>query len=139
MPVGLKSIRPKKFNLIDPTRTVANIRKAQKRYLESVRDQLNKGYDDVAPSPKYTRTNKVRNGWRIEVSPDGSTATLTNSEEHAVYPVGPRGGGRQAGSRQAQFQRQRGWKSISDVARETKPLYRQLVNRAISPRETGQI
>ena len=138
-PISLKAIRPKRFNLIDPGRTIANIKKSQKRYLEEVKRQLNAGYSDVTPSPRYTRTNKLRDGWIIEVSTDGSTGTLKNRAAHAVYAVGPRGGGRGRGERQAAFQRQRGWKSISDVARETRPRYVQLMNRSLSPHATGEI
>lgn len=136
MALSLKSIRPKRFNLIDPARTIANIRRGQQRYLEDVVKQLNEGYDRATPSKRYIRTNAVRNGWIINVSADGSVATLTNSAGHAVFPVGPRGGGRQKGSRQAAFQRKRGWRSISDVARATVPKYKQLMNRAISPSRT---
>ena len=103
-------------------------------YLKLVRDILRGDYGSVPPSPRYTRTYSIYNNWHIYVSPDGSEGTLVNTTPWAVYVQGPRNvGGRGIGERQTAVMRARGWQSITDVARQTRPAFKQLLNRSISP------
>lgn len=133
MPISMTSIRPKRFQLIDPDRTAANVRRAQYRYLRAVAARL-AIYPPKHPGSRYVRTFRLQHSWdnpRIDVSADGSTATMVNPLFYAGYAEGPRGGGRGIGERQTRLMRSRGWPSISDVAREMRPAYKQLMNRAI--------
>lgn len=60
------------------------------------------------------RTGNYGRTWGVSVRYTSNTVTITNPVPYAVYVGGPRKGGR--GQRQARFMRDRGWKSISDVA-----------------------
>jgi hypothetical protein len=133
MPISITSIRPKRFQLIDPDRAVVNVRRSQRRYLQAVAARL-AIYPPQHPGSKYKRTYKLQGGWKnpnIEVSSDGSTATMVNPVAWAVYANGPKGGSRGIGERQSRRMRALGWPSITDVARELRPLYSQLMNRSI--------
>lgn len=140
MTISLRAIRPKRFQLIDPIRTQVNVRRGIRRYLERVRDDLREGYDTVPEDyTKYKRTDELYYGFRIVIDANGQGGTLYNDAKdkrgraYAVYVIGPKGGGRGIGERQSQLQRRRGWPSITDVARRNRPLFKQLMNRSISP------
>lgn len=132
MPIKLLAVRPKKFQLIDPTRTRYNVRRGIKNYLEGVARQMAE-YPPKANPAGYQRTYRLRQGWlqpgSIHMSADGTSGELINPVLYAVYVQGPRG--KPKGQRQAAFLRRLGWKSISDVARETAPRYKQIMNRAL--------
>lgn len=133
MPTKLTAIRPKRFNLIDPPRLAANTRRSMKRYLQSVALQMT--VYPPNPGVSYQRTRQLSNGWlsesSIRINQDGSEGTLTNPVKWAVYAQGPYGGGRGVGERQTARMRRLGWQSITDVARRTRPLYKELMNRAL--------
>lgn len=131
MAVTLKAIRPKKFKNLDPTRTKANVRKGMQNYLESVKKQLQE-YPEQK-NTAYTRRYRLKRGWTIAKN-DGTEGLLVNGIWYAVYAQGPRGGGRGKGERQTQIMRSLGWKSISDIARETRPRFKQIMNRAVKGR-----
>lgn len=139
MPIVLKAIRPKKFFLLNPARTRANVVRSQRRYLEGLRTELRSDYSKVSASQNYTRTGDLGAGWKIEVSSDGSQGFLYNDVEYAAYVQGPRHvGGRGVGERQAAHMRKRGWRSISDIARANVKRYTELMNRSIQPKaESG--
>lgn len=133
MGISLKSIRPKRFQFVDPVRAVANVRRQQRRYAQAVAKKMEE-YPPKQNPGGYQRTYQLKRGWakpQITVSFDGSTMTMVNPVAWAVYAQGPRGGGRGKGERQTARMRALGWQSITDVARETAPLYAQLMNRAI--------
>jgi hypothetical protein len=131
MTVTLQAIRPSRFDLISPERTQANVRRSMKRYLNEVKKILQENYNTVPTSPNYTRTHDLQQGWEVSVSPDGSQGFLFNETPYAVFVQGPKGGGRGTGSRQTAAMRNRGWLSISDVARVTRPRFNELMNRSI--------
>lgn len=131
MTVKLEAIRPKKFALIDPDRTRANVRRSMKRYLDEIKAILQNNYYSVPNSKTYQRTHDLQRGWRITMSADGTDGFLYNDVDYAVFAQGPRGGGRGKGERQAQHMRARGWLSITDVARDTAPRFKQLMNRSV--------
>lgn len=129
MPVSLKAITPKKFQVIDPTKTTLALRKEMTAYLELVKKQLQ---DYPAQKRfKYVRTYNLKRGWSIIISPDGTDGMLVNGIKYAVYVQGPRGGGRGRGEAQLARMRKLGWPSITDVARRTRPLFPTVMNRAL--------
>lgn len=139
--LGLKAIIPKNTRIVDAEHGIENCRKEMEAYLKSIRDELNAGYREVPPSPRYRRTKKLQRGWNIKIRRYGISGDLTNDatdkygRQYAVYVVGPRrDGGRGVGEHQTAKMRRRGWKSISDVARRRAPEYQRIMNRAIRPR-----
>jgi hypothetical protein len=126
--------------LFDGTKIQRDASRGIRRYLEKVRDELRAGYDSVHENyNKYKRTDELYNSFHIAIDANGQGGWLTNDATdkngklYAVYVIGPKGGGRGPGERQSQLQRQRGWPSITDVARRNKPFYRDVMNRAIAP------
>lgn len=103
-------------------------------YLQTIKLELISDYLRVAPSPNYKRTHALAKGWEVHVNSD-TEGFLTNDVEYAQYVQGPRrAGGREVGERQARKLRQKGWRSISDIARQDIKIFEQLVNRSIQPR-----
>src|ERR1044072_2397462 len=129
MPVSLKAITPKKFKLIDPTKTTAALRTNMRAYLELVKKQL----QEYPPQKnfRYVRKYNLKRGWNIVMSPDGTDGQLVNGVKYAVFVQGPRGGKRGRGEAQLARMRKLGWPSITDVARRTRPLFPTVMNRAL--------
>lgn len=137
--VSLRAITPKPRRLFDGTKIQRNASRGIRRYLEKVRDELREGYEKSPGSARYKRTDELYNGFKIAIDSNGqggwliNDATDKNGKLYAVYVIGPRGGGRGPGERQAAHMRKLNWPSITDVARRNAPFYRDVMNRAISP------
>lgn len=163
--LSVTAIRPKKFTVFNPTALQSEGRKQMRLYLQAVRDELIANYEEAEQTPrgarlegrataktkrtrqwvrgigdKRDRSQNLRASWHIEVSGStGSEGILFNTATYAVYVQGPRREhGRGPGTRQAAHMRRRGWRSITDVARETKPLFFTLMNRVYGPRAFGE-
>lgn len=134
MPISLKAITPRRLYRFEPNLTRKQARRAMEKYLEKVKYELQSGYRNVPGSPKYQRTYNLFDSFEITVNQSGTKGELINTQPYAVYVIGPRSGGRGIGSRQARHMRQRGWQSVSDVARKLAPEYRTVMNRSIQPR-----
>lgn len=132
MPLGLQAIRPKRFELIDPGAVVADLEKSNREYVLKVGRQM-ADYPSQRPT-KYVRTGDYGRGWTAPgaVRASATEATLVNQVPYSVWVGGPNPSHGQPG--QTKDMRKRGWKSITDVARETKREYVQLVNKAIRGR-----
>lgn len=131
MTVVLEVIRPKKYQLVDPQLVRSAVRRNMRQYLEEVKSILEYDYHLVPPGRTYIRTYNLQLGWEVHVYNDGASGALTNDTPYAVFVQGPRGGGRSEGQRQSQMQRSRGWQSITDIARTTRPRFIQLMNRSV--------
>lgn len=135
MPLGLRAIRPKRFEVIDPRAVVADLEKTNRQYLLDVGEEM--AYYPPQRPTKYKRTGDYGRGWSSPgaVRASASEATLVNRVPYAVYVGGPWPQSRhEKGQRQTKVMHGKGWKSISDVARDKKKSYVQLVNRAIRGR-----
>lgn len=132
MPLGLQAIRPKRFDVIDPRAVVSDLEKTNRSYALDVGKAMAK-YPSQRPT-RYVRTGDYGRGWTApgSIKASASEVTLVNRVGYSVYVGGPRQGNK--GERQAAVMRKKGWQSITDVARETKRNYVQLVNRAIRGR-----
>lgn len=140
----------------------AESRKQMNNYLKRVRDKLILNYNDADVTPtgaryegrenvrrrrewvrgvgdKRNKSENMRGSWHIDVNHDGSLGTLFNTASYAVYVQGPRGHGRGPGQRQAKKMRDRGWRSITDVARETYKEFTIVMNRAYGPSAFDEI
>jgi hypothetical protein len=130
MSVSLRAIVPKKFRIINPGRVEIEMRAGMREYLEEVKKIMQDNYETAEPSPSYTRTNKMRRGWRVAVR-SNNFGELTNSVRYTGLVQGPnRPSVNERVRQQARFRR-RGWKSISDVVRDTKHRYERVMNRRI--------
>lgn len=130
MAVSLKAIVPRTFRVINPARVEVEMRAGMREYLEEVKKIMQDNYNTAEPSPAYTRTNKMRRGWVVAVR-SNNFGELTNSVRYAGLVQGPnRPSVNERVRQQARFRR-RGWKSISDVARETRHSYARTMNRRI--------
>lgn len=134
MPLGLQAIRPKRFELIDPRAVERDLENTNRRYGLDVGKAMAK-YPAQKPT-RYRRTGDYGRGWTAPgaVRASAKEVTVVNRVKYSVYVGGPKYGGRGKGERQAKVMQQKGWPSITDVARETKRDYVQLVNRAIRGR-----
>lgn len=138
--VSLRAITPKPRRIFNETTILRDTSRGMRQYLERVRDELRKGYDLVYENTDtYKRTDTLYNSFHISIDPGGQGGNLLNDARdprgkfYAVYVIGPKGGGRGKGERQSELQRQRGWPSITDVARRNAPYFHDVMNRAISP------
>lgn len=160
--VSLKAITSKRartaFNVAG---LQSESRKQMTNYLKKVRNELIANYEEVSPTARgaklegrttertkrtgqwvrglgdrKTRSQNMRAQWHIQVNGDGSNGFLFNTATYAVYVQGPRGSGRRAGQRQAAHMRRIGWRSITDVARETYKEFVVVMNRAYGPSPT---
>jgi hypothetical protein len=132
VPLGVQAIRPKRFEVIDPRAVVTDLEATNRRYALDVGKQM-ATYPSQRPT-KYRRTGNYGRGWTAPGAVKASAAevTLVNRVGYSVYVGGPKQGNK--GERQTKVMRGKGWKSITDVARETKREYVQLVNKAIRGR-----
>lgn len=132
MPLGLQAIRPKRFEVIDTRAVASDLEKINRQYALDVGKQMAQ-YPPQKPT-RYKRTGNYGRGWTAPgaVRASASEVTLVNRVTYSVYVGGPRQGA--VGERQTKVMRGKGWKSITDVARETKRNYVQLVNKAIRGR-----
>lgn len=130
MAVSLRAIRPRAFRLIVPTRVEVEARAGMREYLEEVKKIMQDNYNTARPSPGYTRTNTMRKGWRVIVR-SNNFGDLVNAVHYTSLVQGPnRNTTTGRVTQQARF-RERGWLSISDVARNTKKRYARIMNRRI--------
>lgn len=134
MPLGLQAIRPKRLAPVNTARVLADAQRANKQYGLKVAAKMQK-YPSQEPTD-YVRTGDYGRGWTAPgaVKATPHEVTVVNRVKYSVYVGGPKGGGRKKGERQAAVMRKKGWPSITDVARETKKDYSDLVNRAIRGR-----
>lgn len=134
MPLGLQAIRPKRFEVIDPRAVTADLEKTNRQYALDVGKAMAK-YPPQKPT-KYVRTGNYGRGWTAPgaIKATAAEVTLVNRVRYSVYVGGPKYGGRGKGERQTKVMQQKGWPSITDVARETKRKYVQLVNKALRGR-----
>lgn len=134
MPLALRSIRPKKFQQLNPERSRQNVRRSMRTYLKDIAKEMEK-YPPKRHPGGYQRTFVLQQGWKnahIEVSADGSQGILINEVPWAVIAQGPKGGGRGPGQRQSRLMRQLGWTSITDVSRKSAKRYQEIMNRALT-------
>lgn len=129
MPVILKAITPKRVYKFDENKLKSDVRRNMTTYLNDVKRQL----QQYPPQRNHTyqRTERLKRGWQVLVTADGSEGYLINDVRYAVYAQGPRGGGRGIGARQTRLMHSLGWPSITDVARATRKNYVDLMNRAV--------
>ena len=130
MAVSLRAIRPRVFRVIIPTRVDIEARAGMREYLDEVKKIMQDNYETARSSPGYTRTNRMRKGWKVRV-PSNNFGDLINDVRYTSLVQGPNRNtttGRVL--QQARF-RERGWLSISDVARDTKHRYERIMNRRI--------
>jgi hypothetical protein len=81
---------------------------------------------------KYKRTGRLGRNWNVSpVSGDGTNIFVFNNVKYAVYVQGPRAHGRASGRQQRTLHFKHGWKSITDVSRETKKQFKTIVNRSL--------
>ncbi len=132
MPLGLQAIRPKRFDLIDPRAVVSDLEKTNRQYGLDVGKKM-AAYPPQRPTT-YRRTGTYGRGWTAPgaVKASASEVTVVNRVGYSVYVGGPKQGN--VGERQTKVMRGKGWPSITDVARETKRDYIELVNRSIRGR-----
>jgi len=135
MPLGLQAIRPKRFELIDPRAVVTDLEKTNRQYALDVGKQM--AYYPPQRPTRYKRTGNYGRGWTAPgaVRASATEVTLVNRVGYSVYVGGPwPQSGHDKGERQTKVMHGKGWKSISDVARDTKKNYVQLVNKAVRGR-----
>jgi hypothetical protein len=132
VPLGLQAIRPKRFELIDPRAVERDLENTNRRYGLDVGKAMAK-YPAQKPT-RYRRTGDYGRGWTAPgaVRASAKEVTVVNRVPYSVYVGGPLSGNK--GERQTAVMRKKGWPSITNVARETKRNYVQLVNRAIRGR-----
>jgi hypothetical protein len=133
MTTVLKAIRPRRLQLVDPDHVYSNVSHGLEAYLNSVKKKMQGDYGRVTPKPNYTRTQRLYRGWEIHMLQPG-VGELVNNTPYAVYAQGPRSHGQGPGAHQAAAMRRRGWRSITDVARDTKKDYYEIMNRAVKGR-----
>lgn len=137
--VSLKAITPKRLRLIDENKLRVTLAYNMRSYLEYVRVQMQANYNSVAPSPTYTRTHALQQGWEIVEPVTAEQGTLVNNVRYSGFVQGPNRI-RESGDlgndimrvQQSAAMRKRGWKSISDVARESKKRFKTVMNRSIT-------
>jgi len=166
MATVVEAITPKKFFNVNSSKLKLELRKNMKAYADSMVRKLQeyppqqtksktrlKDFETLKPggtgrarSP-YKRTQALHDGWKAYVAPDGSQGIVFNnavnkgrSVSYAFYVQGPHGRNEPShGKRKRADNRSRGWKSVTDVARETKKEFTTVVNRAIlSSSEQGR-
>jgi hypothetical protein len=132
MPLGFQAIRPKRYEVIDPRAVVSDLEKTNRQYALDIGKGMSK-YPSQKPT-RYKRTGNYGRGWTAPgaVKASASEVTLVNRVGYSVYVGGPLQGG--VGERQTKVMRGKGWPSITNVARDTKKNYVQLVNKAIRGR-----
>lgn len=144
MTVGIQVIRPRKFQVLNPERTKRNVSRGIRLYLQTLAIEMAK-YPPKRNPKGYKRRFILQKGWldpgAIKMSPDGSSGTLINKVGYAVYAQGPRSHGErtpEGGTRQTARMRRLGWQSITDVARRTRPRFKEVMNRSIKGGEDFQ-
>jgi hypothetical protein len=149
--LSLKAITPKRLFKVNEAALTLNLRTNMESYLNYVRAQMQEDYNRVPertsnnykakpPIRKYKRTNRLQRGWKV--SPVGfvngtMTGIVYNNVSYAGYVQGPnrtieseaRADLEQV--RQSRKLRKRGWRSISDVARQTRKRFDTVMNRSI--------
>lgn len=136
MTVKLVAITPRSVRR-DPNTIRNELNGNMRSYLELCKKLVSE-YPAQQPDSRYVRTGTLGRGWEIKVKRFAVEGTLTNDTPYAVFASGPYG----QGIRNAKYERQTilmrslGWKSITDVARETRPIYVGLVNRSIKGKAT---
>ena len=134
MTIRLVAITPKHLRLIDDNQMLLNMSHGTEAYLNTVRKEMQSDYGRVPITPNYpVRTYALSRGWEIHMDPGGFSGELVNTTGYAVFVQGPRrhGGRTSSGHAQTAVMRRRGWRSITDVARETRREYIQMVNKSI--------
>lgn len=133
MTIRVQAIIPRGATPLDPTR----VQRGVDRFLRDFSFRVVREMQDYPaarpwkhPPPKEgprkggRRTGDYGKGWGLAPQFTGNSVTLWNSVQYAVYVGGPKRGSR--GKRQAKAMRERGWKSVSDVApaiaRELRPV-----------------
>lgn len=132
MTIRIQAIIPRGATPLDPTRVQRGVdrflRDFSFRVVREMQDYPSarpwKRPPTTGPRRGGRRTGAYGRGWGTSVQFTGNSVTIMNSVQYAVYVGGPRRGNR--GQRQAAFMRERGWKSVSDVApaiaRELRPV-----------------
>lgn len=134
--ISYRSITPKQFRLIDSRVVDRNLRDGMREYLEKVKKIMQDNYNTTQSPTVYKRTYELQKGWKVYVRSNNygdlindATEKTGRRKQYAAYVQGPRTGG--VGQRQTPFMRRRGWKSITDVTRETRRDFVKVMSRKI--------
>ena len=123
MVVGLKAIQSRGFAKLNPQLSDKELRAGIRQYLREVRTLLRR-YPPPDPQSRYIRTEQLRDGWKINV-PSRYYGELTNSTFYAAMVQGKDGV-------QRRMFRQKGWKNITTISRETSKRYAEIMNRSVA-------
>lgn len=139
--ITFQAITPKKkLQLVNEQGLFRSAHLNMKNYLESIKSVMQNNYDSAKKSPKYKRRKEndgIWSGWEITVSSDGLEGSITNEIRGAAYVQGPRRLRGESTVSQLPQMRQRGWKSITDVAQQQHASYVRVMARSIIGEENA--
>lgn len=143
MPISFRAIRPSRFKTIHPEVTKQAARDGIREYLKEVEKIMKDNYNTAEVGRVYKRRGNqarrgykgVRGSWRIHVQSHNFGELLNDAKDErgrplAAFVQGPRPGG-VGPTYQSREMRKRGWKSITDVTRETRRRYVEIMNRKV--------